>query len=491
VKHVGGYVTVSNSPRLETLEFLENLTSIGGRNLWALGTEEFYGLVIRNNRNLRSVYWKQQQKLWLGGRTDVQVLITSNYMACEDGIKKLKLPFPFSVAIYDNGILAVCNPGSLNLSTTKNQSHITYLQWDPVPLANQTEENRTIFIGYQIFWQVTHSVSVTKSVPDPFPKEYDENNLEICGNTRWRSLSVGNVTSYRLTEDMLPAWTTTVFQVRAEFSRRGIGFKSGMLRVNGTSTDDMDRVSNLSATVSPGLTPSTANVTISWKRPEYPNGEYAYYEVRIESFSFMPQQEQKDFQHSHSQLVLPSMKILGCNYTSGHHQSYYFCKFHSRETNVSLNLTLMRAAGRKLHYHVVVRAASSQSKLTDKTPKAEIEFAVSEAPRNQDRNSNILNPVIGVVMVVCLVLVIVVLLYVLWRQKRNKRALAHATSHMYAYLDRALDNGEYLADEWEIARDEVVLNKELGRGAFGLVYQGTWQSRDDDQPQDVAVKASN
>jgi hypothetical protein len=109
VKHVGGYVTVSNSPRLETLEFLENLTSIGGRNLWALGTEEFYGLVIRNNRNLRSVYWKQQQKLWLGGRTDVQVLITSNYMACEDGIKKLKLPFPFSVAIYDNGILAVCN----------------------------------------------------------------------------------------------------------------------------------------------------------------------------------------------------------------------------------------------------------------------------------------------------------------------------------------------------------------------------------------------
>jgi hypothetical protein len=37
VKHVGGYVTVSNSPRLETLEFLENLTSIGGRNLWALG----------------------------------------------------------------------------------------------------------------------------------------------------------------------------------------------------------------------------------------------------------------------------------------------------------------------------------------------------------------------------------------------------------------------------------------------------------------------
>ena len=48
---------------------------------------------------------------------------------------------------------------------------------------------------------------------------------------------------------------------------------------------------------------------------------------------------------------------------------------------------------------------------------------------------------------------------------------------------------EYLPDEWEIQRDEVVLNRELGRGAFGLVYQGTWQSPDGQQPLDVAVKA--
>ena len=49
---------------------------------------------------------------------------------------------------------------------------------------------------------------------------------------------------------------------------------------------------------------------------------------------------------------------------------------------------------------------------------------------------------------------------------------------------------EYLPDEWEIQRDEVVLDGELGRGAFGLVYQGIWQNSQGQRPLDVAVKAS-
>ena len=42
---------------------------------------------------------------------------------------------------------------------------------------------------------------------------------------------------------MLLPWNTTVFQVRAEFSRRGIGFKSDMLRVNGTLAGELAETS--------------------------------------------------------------------------------------------------------------------------------------------------------------------------------------------------------------------------------------------------------
>ena len=73
-----------------------------------LSSEQLYGLAIVSNRNLRSVSWKEQQNLWLGGRRDVRVLFLSNYLACEDDIMDLQLQFPSVVDSKDNGILAVC-----------------------------------------------------------------------------------------------------------------------------------------------------------------------------------------------------------------------------------------------------------------------------------------------------------------------------------------------------------------------------------------------
>ena len=51
--------------------------------------------------------------------------------------------------------------------------------------------------------------------------------------TRWESVTVNKVTSYKLDKKMLKTWKTTAFQVRAEFTQRGIGFKSNLLHVNG------------------------------------------------------------------------------------------------------------------------------------------------------------------------------------------------------------------------------------------------------------------
>ena len=46
----------------------------------------------------------------------------------------------------------------------------------------------------------------------------------------------------------------------------------------------------------------------------------------------------------------------------------------------------------------------------------------------------------------------------------------------------------YEPDEWEVNREEIVLDKELGKGAFGCVYSGKWLRGSGEDPIDVAVK---
>ena len=128
------------------------------------------------------------------------------------------------------------------------------------------------------------------------------------------------------------------------------------------------------------------------------------------------------------------MKDLGCNYSSGNLQSY-FCQIRSNKTRVLLNLTLMRVPGKQLSYDVVVRVASALGKPSDKIPKIETQFTVSEAPRNQSSNSIVVvRAIIVLVVVVCLVLVIAVLVYVLRRQKRKSKTQSRYWLNIYLIL---------------------------------------------------------
>lgn len=42
---------------------------------------------------------------------------------------------------------------------------------------------------------------------------------------------------------------------------------------------------------------------------------------------------------------------------------------------------------------------------------------------------------------------------------------------------------EYVPDEWEVARDNVDLIRELGQGSFGMVYEGLLRKPDSDPPE--------
>jgi predicted Ser/Thr protein kinase len=47
-----------------------------------------------------------------------------------------------------------------------------------------------------------------------------------------------------------------------------------------------------------------------------------------------------------------------------------------------------------------------------------------------------------------------------------------------------------MIDAWEINRSKIILEKELGKGTFGLVYSGIWHKDENTKPVNVAVKVS-
>lgn len=50
----------------------------------------------------------------------------------------------------------------------------------------------------------------------------------------------------------------------------------------------------------------------------------------------------------------------------------------------------------------------------------------------------------------------------------------------------------YVPDEWEVAREKITMNKELGQGSFGMVYEGIAKGVVKDDPETrVAIKTVN
>ena len=47
-------------------------------------------------------------------------------------------------------------------------------------------------------------------------------------------------------------------------------------------------------------------------------------------------------------------------------------------------------------------------------------------------------------------------------------------------------------DEWEVAREKITMNRELGQGSFGMVYEGMAKGVVKDEPETrVAIKTVN
>lgn len=50
----------------------------------------------------------------------------------------------------------------------------------------------------------------------------------------------------------------------------------------------------------------------------------------------------------------------------------------------------------------------------------------------------------------------------------------------------------YVPDEWEVAREQITMSRELGQGSFGMVYEGIAKGVVKDEPETrVAIKTVN
>ncbi|XP_062508945.1 insulin-like growth factor 1 receptor [Corticium candelabrum] len=176
----------------------------------------------------------------------------------------------------------------------------------------------------------------------------------------------------------------------------------------------------------------------------------------------------------------------------------HVCTITSSDKTISENFSLpwvCRQNNRKYQFEVVIQVVSNAEKCNKFAQKKaqSVSDSVFVTCPPMSGNDDAIRIVLPIVCIVCLCFVMGMLAtWYIHRLKRNKSRLSQRLDVVSKlYLNMTHEQGmiltnTYAPDDWEIKREDVVLENELGSGAFGLVYRGTWQI--DNNQLDVAVK---
>uniref|UniRef100_A0A8C5CYQ8 Tyrosine-protein kinase receptor n=1 Tax=Gadus morhua TaxID=8049 RepID=A0A8C5CYQ8_GADMO len=101
---------------------------------------------------------------------------------------------------------------------------------------------------------------------------------------------------------------------------------------------------------------------------------------------------------------------------------------------------------------------------------------------------------LAVIVPLIVIIMIISLLTALFfiNKKRNSDRLGNGV--LYASVNPEYFSAAemYVPDEWEVAREKITMNKELGQGSFGMVYEGMAKGVVKDDPETrVAIKTVN
>lgn len=306
IEEIQGYLKVSRSFPLTSLNFLKNLRIIHGNKL----EDNWYSLVVLENQNLQEL-WD-----WSSRPQGLQLKIVKGHLRfhynpklCMSEIDKLQnisgAPnyTNFDVARESNGDKVACNVVNLNVNSTVTSSTSVLIEWERCVLPDP----RSV-LGYMVYYIEAPEQNLT---------EHD--GLDACGDCGWHVVDVPYDTDEKNTVDTsqygnlvqflphLEPFTQYAFYVKT-YTKSNVGGQS-TIKYFRTFPDRPSVPKEIHA-----FSNSTSNIILHWQPPEHPNGILTHYLVsgiwERDDWLFL---EQRNYCHhpldhtsDHDVLIVPS-----------------------------------------------------------------------------------------------------------------------------------------------------------------------------------------
>ncbi|KAJ9594151.1 hypothetical protein L9F63_014407, partial [Diploptera punctata] len=266
IEEINGYLKVSRSFPLTSLNFLKNLRVIHGSVL----DDRRYSLLVLENQNLQELWnWSSRPPLKIRNGS---LKFHYNPKLCLSEIDKLQEIAGlqnysnFDVSRESNGDKVACNVVILYANATVLSSKTVLIEWEPCLVPDPSS-----VLGYMVYYIEAPEQNVT---------EHD--GLDACGDNGWRVVDFpydtdeNNATSssgnlIRFLPHLEP-YTQYAYYVKT-YTKNNTGGQS-KIKYFRTLPDRPSVPREIRA-----VSNSTSNIVVYWFRPKFPNGILSHYLV--------------------------------------------------------------------------------------------------------------------------------------------------------------------------------------------------------------------
>eukprot|EP00118_Oscarella_pearsei_P018035 m.182202 g.182202 ORF g.182202 m.182202 type:complete len:1194 (+) comp39289_c0_seq20:59-3640(+) len=318
----------------------------------------------------------------------------------------------------------------------------------------------------------------------------------------------GPLRDYRLSMGSVHGGRTYIVQVKAWLGNDTCSVWSNPLVLFTGPIWSNDVVTDLKVNGSiqskPGSSP-TLLIDISWKSPQTPNGVLVGYAIVISTLEFfsglqsgsakfrkiMPEIpvicRRPTLSLSFHDLLSNSFAICTINWTSiespgPHELSYSLQHFITPPDNFSITVTVFTKSA-QYYDDDLIDLPFTNSTITVPGNQS---LRLDQNDNNQDvPQAAIIAP--AVVSILCLIVMIAVVGYCIVGKRRRFLMQNQSPDNMEAFNMVYSERLVYVSDEWEVDREDVIVEELLGEGAFGKVHRGIFQRSDSSQT--VAIKS--